>query len=161
MYVCLCICEHMSQGDQGTALSFHHVFLGMKPRSLGFVASIFTYCDSLVPLMWCFDASLGSVEINIFLFKKNKMFHYVIQTMGSNEQSPAPASWCGCNRCIWKKIILFFFCDNISFLSLIFYKYDLQNITSGMRKPLQQHWACTRLAHWHKLARSLWNPIHS
>lgn len=51
MYVCLCICEHMSQGDQGTALSFHHVFLGMKPRSLGFVASIFTYCDSLVPLM--------------------------------------------------------------------------------------------------------------
>lgn len=43
--------------------------------------------------------------------KKNKMFHYVIQTMGSNEQSPAPASWCGCNRCIWKKIILFFSCD--------------------------------------------------
>ena len=30
---------------------------------------------------------------NIYInFKKNKMFHYVIQTMGSNEESPAPAS---------------------------------------------------------------------
>lgn len=46
-----------------------------------------------------------------------------------------------------KKLYYFSLVTHISFLSLIFYKYDLQNITSGMRQPLQQHWACTRLAH--------------
>lgn len=46
-----------------------------------------------------------------------------------------------------KKLYYFSFVTHISFLSLIFYKYDLQNITNGMRQPLQQHWACTRLVH--------------
>lgn len=41
MYVCLCMCEQVSHGDQGTTLSFHNVFPGMKLRSLDFVVSIF------------------------------------------------------------------------------------------------------------------------